>query len=79
MRILMYLLTILLLGGVFQLGSIIVRQSRDWSSALEPYAGHREAVRRSFYVSGKIMQVVAAIWGFVDVVAVMVLVAAMVS
>lgn len=79
MRILPYLLTLVVLGGVFHLGSVVVRRSREWSMALEPHTGHREAMRRSFFASGRMVQVVAFCWGLVDVVAVMVLVAAMVT
>jgi membrane-bound metal-dependent hydrolase YbcI (DUF457 family) len=79
MRILPYLLTIVVLGGIFHIGSVVARRSREWSMALESHMGHREAMRRSFFASGRMVQVVAFCWGLVDVVAVMVLVAAMVT
>jgi hypothetical protein len=78
MKILMYLLMMVVLAGVFQLGSVIVGRSREWSSTLEPRLGHKEAVRRSFFASGRIVQVVAFCWGLMDAVAVMLLVSAMV-
>lgn len=79
MRILMYLLMIIVLVGVFQLGSEIVGKSRDWSSALEPRLGHKEAMRKGFFAGGRVVQVVAFCWGLMDVVAVMLLVTAMVT
>lgn len=78
MRILTYLLMMVVFGGVFQLGSMLVQSSSRWSMALEPYAGHKEAMRRSFFAGGRIVQVIAFCWGLMDAVAVMLLVSAMV-
>jgi hypothetical protein len=73
MRILFYLLSILVLWGVFELGSMAIQQSREWSLRLNPQTPRKETLRKSFIVSGKILQVVALIWGFLDVVAVLLL------
>lgn len=73
MRILMYMLSIAVLCGVFELGSIAIQQSREWALACAPQSRRNETLRKSFFYSGKIMQTVAIIWGFLDVVAVLVL------
>lgn len=75
MRILIYLLSILVLWGVFELGSLAIQQSREWSLELAPGSTHKETLRKSFFLSGKIMQTVAVVWGFLDIVAVLLLLA----
>jgi hypothetical protein len=73
MRILFYLLSILVLWGIFELGSMAIQQSREWSLRLDHHTPRKETLRKSFVVSGKILQTVALIWGFLDVVAVLLL------
>jgi len=75
MRILIYLLSILVFWGVFELGSQVIQHSREWSLMLAPRSTRKEALRKSFFLSGKIMQIIAVIWGFLDIVAVLVLLA----
>uniref|UniRef100_A0A7V4XRG2 Uncharacterized protein n=1 Tax=Acidobacterium capsulatum TaxID=33075 RepID=A0A7V4XRG2_9BACT len=73
MRILFYLLSILVLWGVYELGSMAIQQSREWSLKLNSQALREETLRKSFIVSGKVLQAVALVWGFLDVVAVLLL------
>ncbi len=75
MRILIYLLSILVLWGLFELGGIAIQQSREWALERARRSPHKETLRKSFFLSGKIMQTVAVVWGFLDIVAVLLLLA----
>jgi hypothetical protein len=69
MQIAIHLITILLLCAVFQLGSMISQRSDEWSVAIDPESGHYQTLRKSFLLSGKIIQIGALIWVLMNVVA----------
>lgn len=66
MQIAIHLMTILLLCAVFQLGSMISQRSDEWSIAIDPESGHYQTLRKSFFLSGKIIQLGALIWAIVS-------------
>jgi hypothetical protein len=68
MQIAIHLFTILLLCAVFQLGSMISQRSDEWSVAVDPDPGHYQTLRKSFFLSGKIIQGAALIWVVVNIV-----------
>ncbi|MGC8550029.1 MAG: hypothetical protein ACP5M4_10040 [Acidobacteriaceae bacterium] len=69
MQIAIHLFTIFLLCAVFQLGSMISQRSDEWSIAIDPESGHYQALRKSFLLSGKIIQLGAFIWALMNVIA----------
>lgn len=76
MLILKYLLGIVFFCGVFALGNLIINHDRSWAVSLRKLF-HRSAPADGmcsfFRYCGRTFQVVAAVWGFVDAVAIMVL------
>ena len=66
MQIAVHLMTILLLCAVFQLGTMISQRSDEWSVAIDPESGHYQTLRKSFFLSGKIVQLGALIWAIVN-------------
>lgn len=69
MQIAIHLITILLLCAVFQLGTMISQRSDEWSVAIDPQSGHYQTLRKSFFLSGKIIQLGALIWAIVNLLA----------
>jgi hypothetical protein len=71
MQIAVYALCFLLLCAVFELGSMISQRSDEWSVAIDPEAGHYQTLRKSFFLSGKIIQAAAVLWAVMNFVALM--------
>ncbi len=69
MQLAIHLVTILLLCAVFQLGSMISQRSDEWSIAIDPESGHYQTLRKSFLLSGKIIQLGAFVWALTTVIA----------
>ncbi len=72
MQIFMYLMCIILLFAVFELGRTIVERSDEWSSAITPEPGETAVLRKSFIVGGKIMQAVAVVWASANILAILI-------
>ena len=68
MQIAIHLFTIILLCAVFELGSMISQRSDEWSIAIDPESGHCQTLRKSFLLSGKIIQFGAFIWALMNVI-----------
>ncbi len=73
MMILKYLLGVVLFFGVFQVGKWMIALSRRWESAPDLAIASHTRVSKFFLWSGRLVQVVAVIWGFLDAVSVLVL------
>jgi hypothetical protein len=71
MQIAIHLISILFMCAVFQLGGMISERSDEWSVSLASDAGGYQALRKSFLLSGKIIQIAALIWVLMNVVALM--------
>lgn len=69
MQIAITVVSILFLCAVFLLGSLISERSDEWSVAIDPDSGHNGTLRKSFYLSGKIVQAAALIWAVMNVLA----------
>lgn len=69
MQIAITIVSILLLCAVFLVGSLISERSEEWSVSLDPDAGSSEVLRKSFFLSGKIIQLGAVIWAVMNVLA----------
>lgn len=69
-----YLLGVFLFIGVFQLGRLMTKQGYKWSVAPGRVAAYVPGVQKIFLYGGRIFQVVAVIFGFLDAVSVIVLV-----
>lgn len=67
MQVAIHLFTILLLCAVFLLGSMISQRSDEWSMAVDPAPGHYQTLRKSFFLSGKIIQGAALIWAVINI------------
>ena len=74
MLILKYVLWVVFFAGVFLLGSVIEKQSRRLAGFVTHRKNPPNGVCTFFRYSGDMIQIVAAIWGFIDAVAVLVLV-----
>lgn len=74
MLALRYLLGVFLFIGVFQLGKLMAKQGLKWSITPAPVSTHLPGVQKVLLYGGRIFQVIAVIWGFLDAVSVMVLV-----
>jgi len=74
MLALQYLLGVILFCGVFQLGRLMTRLSQKWADSSPRRIPHPESVEKVFLYGGRIFQVVALVWGFLDAVSVLVLV-----
>ncbi len=75
-----YLLGVFLFVGVFQLGKLMTRHSHKLSNAPvpapvpAPVRAHLPSMQKVVLYGGRVFQVVAVIWGFLDAVSVLVLV-----
>lgn len=69
MQIAIHVVAIFLLFAIFQLGSFIAQHSDEWSVAIDPESGHYQTLRKSFLLSGKIIQIGAMVWALVNVIA----------
>lgn len=74
MPALQYLLGVLLFCGVFQLGKFMTKQSESWADSPLRRIIHPESAGKIFLYGGRVFQVVAVVWGFLDAVSVLVLV-----
>ncbi len=74
MLTLQYLLGVILFCGVFQLGRFMTKKSHAWADFSARRILHPESVEKVFLYGGRIFQVVAVVWGFLDAVSVLVLV-----
>lgn len=69
MQVAITIVSMLLLCAVFLLGSLISERSEEWSLSIDPDAGSSQALRKSFLLGGKIIQLGAVIWAVMNVVA----------
>ena len=74
MLALQYLLGVILFCGVFQVGKLMAKQSHTWADFSPRRILQPENVEKVFLYGGRIFQVVAVVWGFLDAVSVLVLV-----
>jgi hypothetical protein len=77
MLVLKYFVGVLIFCGVFLLGKSMIEHSKEWASTLALKGRHSEpslTQRKIFVYSGRIFQLVAVIFGFIDAVSVLVLV-----
>lgn len=70
MQTVVHIVSILLLWAVFQLGSMISQRSEEWSLGFALSGLDYEVVRKSFYASGKIIQLAALVWVGVNLMAI---------
>ena len=68
MQIAITIVSILLLCAVFLLGSLISERSEEWSMSIDPDTGSSQALRKSFFLSGKIIQLGAVVWAVMNIV-----------
>ena len=73
MRTLWHLTGVLLFCAAFLLGKMMVEQRRRWAHALTPGKSESESLSRVFLYSGRTIETVSAVAGFLEVVAVLVL------
>ena len=73
MHILRLLLEITFLYGVFQFGRLMVARDRNWARHLLRGSKTSEKLAHFFLYCGKTFQWLAAVWGFLDAVALLVL------
>ena len=73
MRLAHHVIGFAVLVLVFLLGKLMVQDARRWSEALASRFASRENLGRFFVRAGRTVEVIAAIWGFLEAVAVMVL------
>lgn len=73
LRLLRLLLEIILLYGVFQLGKLMIARDRNWARYLLRDSKTSDKLEHFFLYCGRTFQWLAAIWGFVDAVAILVL------
>ncbi len=73
MRVMEYLLGVVFCCGVFLLGRWMADQGRKRDRILLPSPVLSGYMCKFFHYSGRICQVVAVVWGFLDAVSVMVL------
>ncbi|MGC9159068.1 MAG: hypothetical protein ACP5FH_08755 [Terracidiphilus sp.] len=66
-------LGVALFCALFVAGKLMVAFSRDWAEALTRHGTASEPVSKIFLIGGKFFEVVSAIGGFVEAVAVIVL------
>ena len=69
MRLAHHMLGFTILVTVFLLARLMVQQARSWSAVLSS----RATLGRWFVGTGRTVEVIAAIWGFLEAVAVMIL------
>ena len=73
MRVMVYALSVIIFWGVYLLGKLIASRSTGWADRLESRYTSHITLEKMFSFSGWIIQAVAVVWGFLDVVAVLVL------
>lgn len=73
MLILRHLLGVMGFSAVFVLGMIMARRDQIWASALLHRSNPSLMACKFFYISGRCLQCIAAIGGFLDFVAILVL------
>lgn len=73
MRILTYVLGVAMFYVIFKLGNVIAEYRNQWAGALLHDPKSREGLSKFFYVSGRLFQSTAVVLGFLDFVAVLVL------
>ena len=73
MRLAHHMLGFTILVTVFLLGRLMVQQARSWSEVLSSRFASRATLGRWFVGTGRTVEVIAAIWGFLEAVAVMIL------
>ena len=73
MRLAHHMIGFAVLVLAFLLGKLMVQQARRWSEALGSRYASRNRLGRFFVGAGRTVEVIAAIWGFLEAVAVMVL------
>ena len=74
MLILKYVLWVVFFASAFLLGGVIEKQSRKLAGIITHRKNPPSGMCKFFRYLGDVIQIVAAIWGFIDVVAVLVLV-----
>ncbi|HUX44298.1 MAG TPA: hypothetical protein VMV57_06070 [Terracidiphilus sp.] len=74
MRILKYALWVVFFVGIYLMGKMIQEQNQRLAIAVTHQATPPEGLCKFFRYTGETIQVVAAVWGFLDMVAVLVLV-----
>jgi hypothetical protein len=73
MRIFMHALWAVLLFCLFLLGKVMVDKRENWAIALADSADSGNCLCNFFLYGGRIVESVAAVWAFLEVVAVMIL------
>ena len=75
MLALKYLVGVVFFCGIFLLGKLIVKNSPKWADALHlsyPSVAPKRA-QSLFVYTGRILEVVALVWGFLDAISVLLL------
>jgi len=72
-RLLHHMTGFAILFLAFLLGGLIARHARGWSEALASRMSAQGRLREVFEYTGRVLQVIAAIWGFLEAVAVTIL------
>jgi hypothetical protein len=73
MRIAYHFVSIAVFSLVFLLGGWMAKESAPWSAALASRSAPRGALKDAFTYSGRIFQVVAVVWAFLDVISIVIL------
>ena len=73
MRLAHHMVGFSLLVLAFLLGRLIVQQSRSWSEVLSSRSASRATLGKWFTGTGRTVEVIAAIWGLLEAVAVLIL------
>lgn len=73
MRLAYHTICFAVLVLVFLLGKLMIQDARRWAEALGSRFASRDSLGRFFVRAGRTVEVIAAIWGFLEAVAVMVL------
>ncbi|MFP5236119.1 MAG: hypothetical protein ACLGSD_09460 [Acidobacteriota bacterium] len=79
LRLLRLLLEITLLYGVFQLGKLMIARDRSWAHHLLRGSETSQKLENFFLYCGRTFQWLAAVWGLIDVVAILVLLTGMLT
>jgi len=73
MHAMKYLLGVVFFFSVYLLGKLMAEESRKWALALASRFPSHGLLRQFFICCGRIFQVVAVVWGFLDAVSALVL------
>lgn len=73
MRLTHHMIGFAVLVLVFLLGKLMVKEARRWSEALASRFASRDTLGQFFVGAGRTVEVIAAVWGFLEAVAVVVL------